>query len=959
MNQLSNITTQYRKFSKGQYIEHTQFNEFLDFFEDQDRLSRIALQGVGIVCGLKPGLVYNNRLLSAIQLSQGIAVTTDGDLLTLNDTNKASEDLYVSDLKTIDLQNKDYTHFKVYDNFKVKYPAFYDNGNQIELWELVSGREAGSDSQPISKLSDMADKYLLLYLESYEKEVKPCRGVDCDNHGIRQIRNLKVLVTTKNGIENILKKDRIQRHALFIKDILKAEKQERVIIERLLLDKGAEAQIYISDVKELYLKALEKNDYGASVFKKINAISQVIGLPVLDHEKFKSLLKQYFNRNIGFQYAYDLIRDLMDTYAEIINVLPGSFTGCMPDLASFPKHVMLGKLSSDIQLDACRHRFYNSPVLVDEKQTRQVKFLIERFTQQVENFKYSGLQDGAEIKVTPSQKLTSLGDKAIPFYYNITEGFLKVWNFDKTANRSSGENRAYDTAVLSSAGHIQNPVDFNLDKNTFYNIEGHQGMPYETAFEQLKEIRDRQQLGFDIMLLSFEELNNNKDLFKAYFNEYVDKHPGLEHKRGVERGGTFVMFYEINGKEINIMADFSIPYTCCTPKPKIQLSLPASVVCSESESLPFTVFPVNGVVTARVGTNQQGGVEFSNGRYFFNPSAISPALRGQDIAFNVNGKPVNCRIKVIAQPDIKIVVDSVFYPESASMATTVNFIVSGPGFKDYNYRWDFLDNGNAITSNPDIEGNVHYTFYNLDRAKIPTIKVKVEGGGCIQDITIDDWYNAPVEENKVPVAIANASSTNIQLPTNSIELKGSSSYDSDGTIVSYLWKQIGTTPSTANISNPNIADTTATGLVEGNYTFQLTVKDNLGAIASDEVNITVNKAVKLPSLTEIGNTTTGSGSNGSRTQTFKVGPNVSEGNKFEIEVYSVVLTVIATAADTPSTIALKLKELIINTSRQQWNAFGTAPTEALGFPPKASSLGDVLEIFLNYQNQFFGNASVS
>ena len=100
-NQLSNISTQYRKFTKGQYVKHTQFNEFLDFFEDQDRLSRVLLQGVGIVCGFRPELIYTSRLLTGIRLSQGVAVTTDGDLLTLNDTSKISEELYVSDLKTI------------------------------------------------------------------------------------------------------------------------------------------------------------------------------------------------------------------------------------------------------------------------------------------------------------------------------------------------------------------------------------------------------------------------------------------------------------------------------------------------------------------------------------------------------------------------------------------------------------------------------------------------------------------------------------------------------------------------------------------------------------------------------------------------------------------------------------------------------------------------------------------
>jgi 5S rRNA maturation endonuclease (ribonuclease M5) len=123
-NQLSSIAVQYRKFSKGQYIGPDQFNEFLDYFEDQDRLSRMLLQGVGIVCGFKPTLIYKDRLLNSIQLSQGVAVTTDGDLLTLNKTKKVSEELYMSDLKTVDVKNKEFTHFKAYDNFKVKYPHF-------------------------------------------------------------------------------------------------------------------------------------------------------------------------------------------------------------------------------------------------------------------------------------------------------------------------------------------------------------------------------------------------------------------------------------------------------------------------------------------------------------------------------------------------------------------------------------------------------------------------------------------------------------------------------------------------------------------------------------------------------------------------------------------------------------------------------------------------------------------
>lgn len=747
-NQLSNISTQYRKFSKGQYIEHTQFNEFLDFFEDQDRLSRVMLQGVGIVCGLKPKPVYKDGLLKSIQLSQGAALTTDGDLLTLNKTNKVSEELYVSDLKTINIDQKEYTHFKVYDNFKAKYPAFYDKEKQIELWELATDLEKNSDFQSIEKLSNLEDKYLLLYLENYEKEVKPCRGVDCDNHGIQQIRNLKVLVTTADGIKYILEKDKIQPHPLFLKDILKDEKLERVIVDHLISEQGIDKSFSSEDLKKMYSSVLEKNGYGKSVFAKINAISQIIRMPNIDHQIFETKLKECLTQPLGFQYAYDIVKDLTNTYSEITALLPKAFSKCFPDLVSFPKHVMLGKLTSKIQLDPYRHQFYNSPVLDDDKAGQKIRLLISRFAQQAKSFRYSfGFEDKAEIKITPSQKLNSLSNKAIPFYYEVSEEFLKTWSFDKTSNRSSKENLGYDTDLLSSDVHIQKPINFNIDGNSFYNIEGHQGMNYQEAFQEIKKIRDEQQLGFDIMLLSFAELVRNKDLSKAYFNEYVENHSGLEHFHGVEKGGTFVMVYEMNGRETNIIADFSLPYICCTPKVKINLSLPSTTICAKADRIPFTVFPFNGVVTADVDPEFNGGVELVNGLYFFNPQLVSLELHGQEITFAVNGSPTNCSIKVITQPKVKIDVISIAYPEGTSIETTVNFHISGDNAADYQYSWDFLGNGSFITLNPDAKGNIRYTFYNLYPKRIPTIAVNVISDGCIQTEIISDWYE------EVPIVI--------------------------------------------------------------------------------------------------------------------------------------------------------------------------------------------------------------
>lgn len=746
-NQLKNISTQYRKFTKGQYVKSPQFNEFLDFFEDQDRLSRVMLQGVGIVCGLKLQPIYLSGQLDKILLSQGVALTTDGDLLTLNKTNEVSKELYMSDLKTINLENKQYTHFKVYDNFKVRYPSFSIGAtNQIELWELATTEEANSDFQTVNNLSNLEDKYLLLYLESYEKEIKPCRGVDCDNHGIQQIRNLKVLVTTADGIKYILERDQIQKHPLFIENILEEVKQERVIVERLILDRGIDEQFSSSEVKDLYRNVLVKNNYGKTIFEKINAISNLIGISAVDHQNFKNKLEECFDQKAGFQYAYDVVKDLSDTYSEIIKLLPKAFTKCLPDLVSFPKHIMLGKLTSNIQLDSTRHQFYNSPVLDDDKATKKVILLINRFKQQVQNFRYSDdFENEAQIKITPSQKLNPLSNKAIPFYYQITEEFLKVWNFDKTSNRSSGENLGYDAGLLSSEMHIQNPLDFNIDTNSFYNIEGHQGMDYYEAFEKIKQIRDRQQLGFDIMGLSFGELKGNKDMFKAYFNEYVDKNPGLEHHRGAGKGDTFVLVYEIIGRATRVIADFSLPYICCTPKIDVKLTLPDPVICSKAAPVPFTVFPMNGDVGAVIDGRLIEGIDIRDGKYFFNPTLVNSDFYNQDISFTVNGKMTDCTIRVIPQSFMKVDVESVT-PTEDSTGTTVKFKISGLGFKDYTYTWDFWDNGNWVNLNPDSEGFVTYVFRDLNPDVIPTIKVDVSLNGCIQNIVIDDWYKeAPVK----------------------------------------------------------------------------------------------------------------------------------------------------------------------------------------------------------------------
>lgn len=105
------------------------------------------------------------------------------------------------------------------------------------------------------------------------------------------------------------------------------------------------------------------------------------------------------------------------------------------------------------------------------------------------------------------------------------------------------------------------------------------------------------------------------------------------------------------------------------------------------------------------------------------------------------------------------------------------------------------------------------------------------------DITIRRYNPGNPPVNKPPTANAGADKS-ITLPVSTTSLAGSGS-DQDGTISTYAWEKV--TGGTATISSPTAANTNVSGLVQGEYVFRLTVKDNQNATATDEVKVTVIK----------------------------------------------------------------------------------------------------------------------
>src|SRR5262245_35899961 len=157
---LETIESTFTVFERDQVLTETQLNSMRRYLDDQARLTRIELAGVGIVGGLRV-----NAPDGKVHVAPGLGVTTDGDLLILG--SEATFDA-----------------FKPYDVAAPVYAPFYDGTTMKTLVELVRLADADPLAQPLTALPGvLTDRVVVMLMESCESDPDLCSGTDCDNLG--------------------------------------------------------------------------------------------------------------------------------------------------------------------------------------------------------------------------------------------------------------------------------------------------------------------------------------------------------------------------------------------------------------------------------------------------------------------------------------------------------------------------------------------------------------------------------------------------------------------------------------------------------------------------------------------------------------------------------------------------------------------------------------------------------
>lgn len=280
---LKKITPDYRSFVDDQVLTAGQLNEFINYFEDQDRLTRVCLNGVGIACGFQVTFHATHKQIS---ITQGCGVTTDGDLIKLLSAipDETSD-------KSIEQKTILYTHYREFQDEYAQYQHFHtlqedDSLKQIPLWELKAENTQDEDFDlPLTGL-DLSDKIVLLYLESYPKTPDICTETNCDNQGDRQVRRLRVLLVSESDMGVITEQDSLftQHDILGVYNVLPEIKMPRIILKAGAREIANPPQIDISDLLDLGIFRPDLNinlDVLNSLYKDKRVKEKITPTPLL------------------------------------------------------------------------------------------------------------------------------------------------------------------------------------------------------------------------------------------------------------------------------------------------------------------------------------------------------------------------------------------------------------------------------------------------------------------------------------------------------------------------------------------------------------------------------------------------------------------------------------------------------------------------------------------------------
>lgn len=454
LRRLDQVTTDYTVFERDQVLTHDQLNGVAEYLDDQARLTRTRLLGVGIVDGLDVGFAQGQ-----VVIGRGAGVTSDGDLLGL-------------------AADTAFDRYREYPESAPVYDPFLSGDKRLVLYELlaVGDRQLG---QPLGDFPGGLEKMAVLaFMESYESDPDLCTGGDCDNLGKTARNSQRFLLLDAGAAKALLgglnTPSRLARKLAHVEVF-------RPKLGKTVLSPGD----FLAAYREAASQTRERLD------KAVGALHDVLAewrpvlfaadpLPDWQAEMTEIAGKVTAAGAAGIQYYYAFLADLAASWNELRDTLLADDSHLCPPVGAFPKHLVLGDLAGD----GLRTPHFPAPQAgAGQPTVDRVRFLLRRLNLQRKAFLKSLPLKGGVPRIAPSRcEDRPLGERAIPWYY--TPDIRPAWN-----RRTGPAAPGYHWAL----GDNDDPLNDSIAGIDFFRIEGHLGMAAsqaEPAIEALVRARN-------------------------------------------------------------------------------------------------------------------------------------------------------------------------------------------------------------------------------------------------------------------------------------------------------------------------------------------------------------------------------------------------------------------------------------------------------------------------------------
>lgn len=500
---------QFPIFEANQVLSNRHLNQVFNYLDEQNRLTRSNLIGIGIVCGFE--LDYTTAPEPTIRLSKGIGITSEGYLISEAD----------------DIELRAYRPYTLPNDIK------YEPFEGYPLWELFPNGEPNTQAlnQPSGFLHDKA---LLLFLELKKAPLRNCSPNNCDDKGASVTVTLRRLLIKRTDLADIIAALNGLDAGLSSAD-LEDQLAERFNLPDLRLPNISVPSTSLATSQQVlaaFHAVFSSSGLAAKVGEALSAAYRAFK-PLVENDYPNDPFED-FDAKFGFlnsqpdspeqvlflPYYYDCFDDLLAAYDEFRWQAAELICLCGPPAELFPRHLMLGLLFPEAVAEPghYRHRFLPSPAVgTCTEQTRTLQQLFARLVEMIERFSNNPpLTNDAtqQIKITPScLDSVALSEKAIPYYYlqNGNPSLYLLWNPVLTRRGRAAQNLSYRAFEYASQPYVLEPLRFDLEPYNFLRIEGHLGKPYQDVLENLLLQKERYRLPIQIIALRtgvFDEIGS-------------------------------------------------------------------------------------------------------------------------------------------------------------------------------------------------------------------------------------------------------------------------------------------------------------------------------------------------------------------------------------------------------------------------------------------------------------------